>query len=52
MWSLMAVNEKKEEGGGLGPVVGGEDHSPAKDVVFMALSFPDSSLQSYGLVMQ
>ena len=26
----MAVNEKYEHGGGLGPVVRGEDHSPAE----------------------
>ena len=30
MWSLMEVNEKKEQGGGRGPVVGGEDHLPAE----------------------
>ena len=30
MWWLMAVNEKWAHGGGLGPVVGGEDHSPAE----------------------
>ena len=29
LW-LMAVNEKKAHGGGLGPLVGGEDHSPAE----------------------
>ena len=45
MWLLMAVNEKKEQGGGRGPVVGGEDHSPAEgEVVQCLLSFPDSSL--------
>ena len=33
MWLLMAVNEKKEQGGGRGPVVGGEDHSPAEGEV-------------------
>jgi len=28
--SLIAVNVKPEHGGGLGPVVGGEDHLPAE----------------------
>jgi len=30
MWSLMEVNEKKEQGGGLGPLVVGEVHLPAE----------------------
>ena len=30
MWWLMAVNEKNAHGGGLGPVVRGEDHLPAE----------------------
>ena len=29
----MAVKEKAEQGGGLGPVVGGEDHSPEEGEV-------------------
>jgi len=29
---LIAVNVKKTLGGGLGPVVGGEDHLPAEGV--------------------
>ena len=40
------MNEKAEHGGGLGPVVGGEVHSPAEgEAVQCLLSFPDSSLQ-------
>ena len=30
MWWLMAVNENHAHGGGLGPLVGGEVHSPAE----------------------
>ena len=29
----MAVKEKQPQGGGLGPVVGGEDHLPEEGVV-------------------
>ena len=32
-WSLIAVKEKKKQGGGRGPVVGGEDHLPADSKV-------------------
>ena len=30
MWSLIEVNERKEQGGGLGPLVAGEVHLPAE----------------------
>ena len=43
---LIAVNVKLEHGGGLGPVVGGEDHLPAEgEAVQCLLSFLDGSLQ-------
>ena len=46
LWSLMEVNEKKEQGGGRGPVVGGDDHSPAESEVVQYLqSVPDSSIR-------
>ena len=32
-WLLTAVKEKEEQGGGLVPLVGGEDHVPAKSKV-------------------
>ena len=32
-WLLIAVKEKEEQGGGLVPLVGGEDHVPAKSKV-------------------
>ena len=39
-WLLMEVKEKEEQGGGLEPVVRGEDHLPAniKDVFNFATS--------------
>ena len=43
-----AVNVKLEHGGGLGPVVGGEDHLPAEgEAVQCLLSFIDGSLQYF-----
>jgi len=43
---LIAVNVKPALGGGLGPVVGGEDHLPAEGkAVQCLLSFRDGSLQ-------
>ena len=36
----MAVKEKLPQGGGLGPVVGGEDHLPVEGEVTCLVSFP------------
>ena len=48
--SLIAVNVKAEQGGGLGPVVGGEDHLPAEgEAVQCLLSFLDGSLQYFSV---
>jgi len=42
------VNVKPAHGGGLGPVVGGEDHLPAEgEAVQCLLSFLGSSLQYF-----
>ena len=46
--SLIAVNVKLAHGGGLGLVVGGEDHLPAEgEAVQCLLSFLDGSLQDF-----
>jgi len=45
---LIAVNVKPAHGGGLGPVVGGEDHLPVEgEAVQCSLSFLDDSLQYF-----
>jgi len=50
---LIAVNVKWEHGGGLGPVVGGEDHLPAKgEAVQCLLSFLDGSLQYFSVTQR
>ena len=50
---LIAVNVKPAHGGGLGPVVGGEDHLPAEgEAVQCLLSFLDSSLQYFSVTQR
>ena len=51
--SLIAVNVKPAHGGGLGPVVGGEDHLPAEgEAVQCLLSFLDGSLQYFSVTQR
>jgi len=51
--SLIGVNVKLEHGGGLGPVVGGENHLPAEgEAVQCLLSFLDGSLQYFSVTQR
>ena len=48
-----AVNVNQAHGGGLGPVVGGEDHLPAEgEAVQCLLSFLDGSLQYFSVTQR
>ena len=46
-WLLTAVKEKSLQGGGLGPVVGGEDHLPASSKIDCLMSENQYSIERF-----
>jgi len=47
---LIAVNVNSEHGGGLGPVVGGEDHLPAEGEAVQTSVYSHSYMAAYSIL--